>query len=224
MTQKLSDVKGMHSYLINNSSELLNTDNPLLRQGVTATYDFLNNEVVFTFLQSDKSFTFIFNELKQVFTSFYDYLPSMYISVGDKLLAVHPDNNKIYKQGDGDYNMYFDKYYKSSITFNLNPEPHFDCTFTNINYKSEVYIDNIDQVDSTLTSIQAYNDYQSTLVTPLVNGRNGNLRRRFRDWNAEIPRQGRNRIRGPWIKLKLDFDNQLNKKLILHDLIVQYIV
>lgn len=76
----------------------------------------------------------------------------------------------------------------------------------------------------TLTNIQAYNDYQNTSLVPLINGRNGNLRRRFRDWNAEIPRQGRNRIRGPWIKLKLNFENNTNKKLILHDLIVQYTV
>ena len=96
--------------------------------------------------------------------------------------------------------------------------------FDNINYKSEVYLNNVDQSDITLTDIQAYNDYQSTLLTPLVNNRNGNLRRRFRDWNAEIPRDGRNRIRGPWIKLKVQFNNQSNYKLILHDMIISYTV
>lgn len=224
ITQELSDIKGMHSYLINNSTNLLTTDNPLIKEGVTSSYDYLNNEIVFTFLQEDKSFTLTYNELKQTFVSFYDYLPSMYISIGDTMLALHPDNNKLYKQGDGNYNIYFDVYYPSKIIFNLNPEPHFDCVFDNINFKSEVYINNVDQVDLTLTDIQAYNDYQDSGLIPLVNNRNGNLRRRFRDWNAFIPREGRNRIRGPWIKLLLQFNNEENKKLILHDLIVQYTV
>ena len=224
ITQELSDIKGMHSYLINNSTNLLTTDNPLIKEGVTASYDYLNNEIVFTFLQEDKSFTLTYNELKQTFVSFYDYLSSMYISIGDTMLTLHPDNNKLYKQGDGNYNIYFDVYYPSKIIFNLNPEPHFDCVFDNINFKSEVYINDVDQVDLTLTNIQAYNDYQDSGLIPLVNNRNGNLRRRFRDWNAFIPREGRNRIRGPWIKLLLQFNNEENKKLILHDLIVQYTV
>jgi hypothetical protein len=224
VNNELSDIKGMHSYLIKNTDVILESDNPLIKEGVVSNYDYLNNEIVFTFLQSNKSFTIVYNELKQTFTSFYDYLSSMYISYGDLFLALHPDNNKLYEQGQGDYNVYFDTYYPSKIIFNLNPEPYFDCVFDNINFKSEVYINNVDQPDLTLTKIQAYNDYQDSTLTPLVNSRNGNLRRRFRDWNAEIPRQGRNRIRGPWIKLLLQFDNSQNKKLILHDLLVQYTV
>jgi hypothetical protein len=224
VNNELSDIKGMHSYLIKNTDIILESDNPLIKEGVVSNYDYLNNEIVFTFLQSNKSFTIVYNELKQTFTSFYDYLSSMYISYGDLFLALHPDNNKLYEQGQGDYNVYFDTYYPSKIIFNLNPEPYFDCVFDNINFKSEVYINNVDQPDLTLTKIQAYNDYQDSTLTPLVNSRNGNLRRRFRDWNAEIPRQGRNRIRGPWIKLLLQFDNSQNKKLILHDLLVQYTV
>lgn len=224
---ELSDIKGLHSFFINNTSKDLEQDNPLLNKGVVSTYDYLNNEIIFTFLQNNNNFTVVYNELSQTFTSFYDFTPNQYISTGNLLLSVNSQNNlnhEIYQHSIGEYNKYYNKYYDSFIVMNLNPEPYFDCVFTNINYKSEVYINNIDQPESTLTNIQAFNDYQSTLLTPLINGRNGNLRRKFRDWNAEIPRDGRNRIRGPWIKLKLNFQNNTNKKLILHDVIVQYIV
>ncbi len=224
VNQELSDVKGMHSFLINNTSEDLKTDNPLIRKGVSSTYDYLNNEILFTFLQEDNDFTISYNELKQQFISFYDYTPSMYISIGDMLLSTNSILRSLYEHGTGEYNTFYGIKYPSYIIFNLNPEPYFDCVFDNINYKSEVYLNNIDQSDITLTDIQAYNDYQSTLLTPLVNNRNGNLRRRFRDWNAEIPRDGRNRIRGPWIKLKVQFNNQSNYKLILHDMIISYTV
>ena len=224
VNQELSDVKGMHSFLINNTNDNLKTDNPLLRKGVTSTYDYLNNEILFTFLQENNDFTISYNELKQQFVSFYDYTPSMYISIGDMLLSTNTRLRSLYEHGTGEYNTFYGIKYPSYIIFNLNPEPYFDCVFDNINYKSEVYLNNVDQSDITLTDIQAYNDYQSTLLTPLVNNRNGNLRRRFRDWNAEIPRDGRNRIRGPWIKLKVQFNNQSNYKLILHDMIISYTV
>lgn len=224
VNQELSDIKGMHSFLINNTNDDLKSDNPLIRAGVVSTYDYLNNEILFTFLQENNDFTISYNELKQQFISFYDYTPSMYISIGDMLLSTNTTLRSLYEHGTGEYNTFYGIKYPSYITFNLNPEPYFDCVFDNINYKSEVYLNNVDQSDVTLTDIQAYNDYQSTLLTPLVNNRNGNLRRRFRDWNAEIPRDGRNRIRGPWIKLKVQFNNQSNYKLILHDVIISYTV
>lgn len=224
VNQELSDVKGMHSFLINNTNNDLTIDNPLIRKGVSSTYDYLNNEILFTFLQEDNDFTISYNELKQQFISFYDYTPSMYISIGDMLLSTNTTLRSLYEHGTGEYNTFYGIKYPSYIIFNLNPEPYFDCVFDNINYKSEVYLNNVDQSDITLTDIQAYNDYQSTLLIPLVNNRNGNLRRRFRDWNAEIPRDGRNRIRGPWIKLKVQFNNQSNYKLILHDMIISYTV
>ena len=104
----------------------------------------------------------------------------------------------------------------------------FVSVFDNIMYKSEVYLNDIDQPDKTLTGVRLYNEYQDsnspTTVTPLILGRNSNLRRKFRDWNAILPRnQGsRERIRNPWVKLVLQFDNTSNYKLILHDIVVSY--
>jgi hypothetical protein len=222
---KISDIKGLHSFLDKNLVEsFLKDNNPILRRGVTSTYDYINNDMFMTFLQDDKSFTISYNELSNSFVSFYDYLPSMYISRGFNLLAIHPDNNRIYKQYDGDYNIFFDEYYPSYITLIINPETDLDCVFDNIQFKSELYLNDIDQPDKTLTHIQAFNEYQNSGLISLEVGRNKNLRRKFRDWHALIPRDKRNRIRNPWIFLKLQLENEDNYKMILHDINVYYTV
>jgi hypothetical protein len=222
---KLSDIKGLHSFLQNNTTDgLLKNNNPILRAGITSGYDYINNEAFMTFLQGNKSFTINYNELTQSFISLYDYLPNMYISKGNNFLVTHPNNKKIYKQYAGQYNVYFDTYYPSYITLMLNPEADLDCVFDNIQFKSELYLNDIDQPDETLTKIQAYNEYQNSGLIPLELGRNKNLRRKFRDWHALIPREGRNRIRNPWVYLKLQLDNEDNYKMILHDIICYYTV
>jgi len=227
----LSDLKGMHTFLTNNTSlNELKRDNPLKLQGISSGYDFVNNDILFTFRQDTKpDFTFSFNELTDTFISFYDYLPTMYISKGLFLIAVHPDDTKLYRQYDGKYNEFFDTKYKTSITFNSNPDALLDCVFDNINFKSEVYdmATGLDVVDKTLTHIRAYDDYQDSGLVPLIVGRNNNLRRKFRDWNALVPREKRNRIRAPWIKLQLDFDNTTNNidyKFVLHPVNIFYTV
>jgi hypothetical protein len=223
----LSDLKNMHSYFTTNTNEVvLIQDNPFLKTGISSGYDYINNDVFMTFHQDEKSYTISYNERVGSFISLYDYKPSMYISKGSHFITTSPDNKKLYRQYYGEYNKFYDVYYPSSFTLNINPESDKDCIFDNINFKSEVTLNNVDQVDKTLTGIRAYNDYQDsnslTTLTPLVVGRNNNLRRKFRDWNALIPRDGRNRIRAPYIKLKLEFNNTSNYKLIMHDLAVYY--
>jgi hypothetical protein len=219
----LSDSGNLHTYFINNIDfNLLKLDNPILKRGVSSTYDFINKDILFSFHQNEKSFTISYNELTQSFISFYDYIPSFYISYADSLITTDVQNKKLFKHFIGDYNKFYNNYYSSSVTLNVNPEPNKDCVFDNINFKSDVTLNNVDQPDITLTHIQAYNDYQNSGLIPLTLGRNNNLRRKFRDWNASIPRQNRNRIRAPYIKLKLQFDNTNNYKLILHNLNVFY--
>jgi len=228
----LSDIKGQHSFFNNNYNyNLLKTDNPLIKKGVVFGYDNYNNDVYFTLhlnnndgiRKDDKSFTWCYNELKEEFIDLKPgYIPSHYINQGEKLILTNPDNNKLYEQYKGEYNKFFDKYEPSYITLMVNPEANKDCVFNNIMYKSELYLRNVDQPKKTLTGIQAYNEYQDTGLIPLKLSRNLNLRRKFRDWKANIPKDGRDRIRNPWMFLKLELDNEDNYKMILHDIIVFY--
>ena len=104
----------------------------------------------------------------------------------------------------------------------VNPDVNFECVYNNLEFNSELYLNGVDQFDKTLTHIQAFNEYQDSGDVPLVFGRSSNLRRKFRTWRADIPREGRNRIRNPWIYLRLKLENEMNYKMILHDIIVNY--
>lgn len=222
---KISDLKYLHSFFQKNiNNTFIKKDNHILKQGIQFSYDYLNNDIYFTFLQSDSSLTINFNELQNEFVSLHSFKPSFYFNRGNTFLTTNVNNNKLYEHKEGIYNKYYDNYYPSYVIYNLNPEPDFECVFDNINFKSESYLNNIDQPLITINNIQCYNEYQDSGLIPLINGRNNNLRRKFRDWNAIIPRDGRNRIRGPYSKLKLQFDNINNYKLILHDIVLDYTV
>lgn len=221
----LSSTKGLHAYFQNNINyNSLIKDNHLLREGIIGGYDNINKEALLTLLQGNKSFTVAFNDKGDYFTSFYDYLPTVYINRGFRNLMINPENNKLYNSFEGNYNEFFGVKYPSYITLLLNPESNLDCIFDNIEYNSEIYLNDIDQSNKTLTHIQAYNEYQDSGKIPLIVGRDKNLRRLFRKWRANIPRDGRNRIRNPWIFLKLELDNQSNYKMILHDITIYYTV
>jgi hypothetical protein len=221
----ISDAKGMHTYLINNTiSTTLEADNPILNTGVIGGYDYINNDLLLTFLQGSSSFTIAYNEMAQQFTSFYDYKPSRYISKGDILLTTSPDHSELWKQYEGEYNKFYGTYYPSSITLLVAPESDQDTILDNIMYKSEVYLNDVDQPLETLTHTRVYNEYQDSTLTPLIVGRDKNLRRKFRDWNMELPRQldSRQRVRNPWNFVDLQFTNIDNYKLILHEPVINY--
>tara|TARA_R110000772_G_scaffold54130_1_gene123505 strand:+ start:10848 stop:14918 length:4071 start_codon:yes stop_codon:yes gene_type:complete len=219
----LTDVKGMHTWFTNNYDyTMLKVDNPLLESGAVFGYDNYNNDVYFTLLQGDNSFTRVYNEAAETFIDKKNYLPTNYIYKGERLLLTSSTNINMYEQFKGEYNEYFGVKVPSTITLMLNPESDYECIFNNIQFKSELYINDIDQPDQTLTHITAYNEYQNSGRIQLVVGRDKNLRRKFREWKALIPRNGRQRIRNTWIFLKLELDNTNNGKMVLHDIILSY--
>ena len=225
--QNISNIKNMHSYFITNTdAEELKVNNPIIKQGISSGFDQINNDVFMTFHKNVEPFTISYNEKYNQFVSFYDYIPSIYISRGKYLFTTNPNLKSLYRQYEGEYNKFYEQYYPSYVILNINPESDLDTVFDNIMYKSEVYLNDIDQPDKTLTDVRLYSEYQNSGLVPLIIGRNSNLRRKFRDWNAILPRNqsSRQRIRNPWVKLLLRFDNRSNYKMILHDVIISYSV
>ena len=217
----ISTVSGMYAYINNftdaNKAELL-VDNPILNTGVHTTYDHNTKDVYFTFLTSGDKFTLAYNGLTQGFTSFYDFTPTHYINNNGVLLSTI-DNTDIYLHNSGDKGSFYGVLYPSYVETHLNSEPDADKIFTNLMFASEVYDTNDAELQETMTKLQLSNEYQdSGLITP-------NFIRKFREWRVALPRESgsRNRIRGNWAKLKLEFTNVSNKKFILHDIILTYI-
>lgn len=206
-TMKITDALGLHS-LFNNFNDNVN---------VFSGYDYINNKVFFTIRNQENLYTISYSEVFKNFESFHNYYPEYYMSQGFNLLVNSPDKTSIYKQYAGNYNEFFGFLYPSTILFTVNPYPDLETVFDFLKFKSEVYLNGNDVADKTITHIRAFNEYQDSGLTTLVNSRNGNLRRKFRDWGVIIPRDGRQRIRGPWSNIKLFFNNQDNYKLVLHD-------
>jgi hypothetical protein len=223
----LSDDNGFNTYFKNNINfDLIKQDNPLINKGVTGIYDVVNRQALLTVLQNDDNFTIAFNEKLKSFETFYDFTPSLYVNRGTKLLSIDPLNKDLYTHREGNYNEFYGVYYPSYVILQVNPESDLDCVFNNIEFKSEAYIDGVDQPLTTINFLRAYNEYQDTGKVPLIVGRNKNLNRKFRKWSAIIARnQGtRDRIRNPWIFLKLELNKTDNTQFILHDIIVNYTV
>tara|TARA_R110002020_G_scaffold292835_2_gene508257 strand:- start:32754 stop:38237 length:5484 start_codon:yes stop_codon:yes gene_type:complete len=75
-TAPLSDITGMHSYFLSElTGSVMTRDNPILKEGVTCTYDTQNNEVLYTF--HDKGF----NERSQMNIIHWDVVNPNFIAL-----------------------------------------------------------------------------------------------------------------------------------------------
>ena len=125
-----------------------------------------------------------------------------------------------------------------SISYMINPNPYTDKVFTNATLMADLGITGTDgrviKPDSTLrvgempfNTVQVWNEYQDTGSVTLekILDKVSNLKQKFRFWRFEIPRQSgstypRNRIRGPWARMKLSGDSIY--KMEFHNMTIQY--
>ena len=187
-------------------------------------YDKLTNDVYIT---TDND-CLVYNEALDAFTSFMDYsnINSLFNFEGKSFIFDGDStvNTKLMFAGD-----YTNNYY---IQYKINPEPLIDKTFTNIEFIADKLnnedIDSIPSKKSLLypfTEFEVWNEYQYG-ITNLTKGRTyPNFERKFRIWRADIPRDksnGRDRIRNPWIYLKLNNTDNNNAKMVFHSFLVKY--
>ena len=193
-------------------------------------YDRLTNDVYIT----NDSKCLVFNEVLDSFTSFMNYnnIHSLFNFEGASLIfnkdLVYGDSPavRIKKMFEGEYT---DNYY---IQYKINPEPFIDKTFTNIEFIADKLNNNsIDSIASKknllypFTEFEVWNEYQYG-ITNLTKGRTyPNFERKFRIWRADIPRDssnGRDRIRNPWVYLKLSNKDINKSKMTFHSFLVKY--
>ena len=224
-TGNISDMQGISSTLRNLvTKELLELSNPYLDNGIRVAYDRRFNEILFTLRQSNGEYeTIAFNELANTFTSFYGYQPPLYFEDAENMFS-SDDRSKVYLHHYGERGVYYDRpAEESSVTLILNDKADFTKRFDNIEYYSQIFENNIELFEETVTSIRFYNDYQDTGTIPLTNRQN--IRRRMRKWRLKIFRDqvdGKARMRNPYLFVTLSFDNNNNKKLVLHHLLTYY--
>lgn len=221
----ISETAGLHSFLYSKELKSIDLDKPLKGEGIAIGYDYTNNQLHMSFLTLDENFTLKYTEKGDLFVNNNDYGANHYASMSDYIYSNLSDN-KMHRHNKGEYNSYYGENKPTKVTLLINPEADLSIVVNNIAFKSEAYLNSVDQPNTTLTHIRAYNEYQDSGLVPLTTNRRGNIKRLFREWNAQVPRDEgkRDRIRNPWTYLELTFDNPGNIEFILHDMMVSYTV
>ena len=134
-------------------------------------------------------------------------------------------NNKVWKHFAGKYNTFYGSFKPYSITFIANSNPTIDKIFNTIEFRSDSW-ENGTLLNETFDTLDVWNEYQQA-NSCLEFKRNilSNLKRKFRIWRANFPRDSsnnRDRIRNTWAYIKLSMNNSNTWKTEFHDINISY--
>lgn len=173
----LSVAKGLSSYFGTNLNGLIQTnDNPYLHKGITATYDFHYNEVIFTFLDTllndtQKQFTIAYSDFIDAFTTYYSFDPQVYINDKQNIFSTRTERD-LWIHDKGSYGSFYGTIFPSSLTMLLNPYSQERKVWNTYQWDSDVLgLNNINIAEDTFTSVRIYNDNQNsdTQLYPINN-------------------------------------------------------
>lgn len=222
----LSDRLGFHSW-INKTSKDISIWNPVDFDGFVTYYDKVNGDVFFI----SKDECLAFSEPLGQFSSFYSYEKTPYFTnLEDRGIALNVEGTStLYKpwlHNEGDYNMFFGVYQPFYTTVIANPDMPVDKIFNNLEFRSDSWDKNGNLLNTTFDTLTVWNEYQQgTSTLNNILGRPSDLKKKFRIWRANIPRakvNGRDRMRNPWLYIKLSMEEENVNKTVLHDMIVHY--
>ena len=187
----LSDIKGLHSYLKDNVSNVGN--NPIQANGITAGYDYSTNKAYFTF-HTNNPFTISYDESLNIIESFIDCNPLLWISTRQGIYSTMSEadydtslkTDDFYQFGTGQYGRFFATLYPSYITFIENKNPDVVKILNNIEYFNEVTSSGVEDTTNTFDYLQVWNNYQDTTELPLIYPNRIHIY--DRKWRLPIPR------------------------------------
>lgn len=198
-----------------NSAALLGT--------VLLAYDEENDEVLVTLKDSkvDRyaantfNTTLVYNEIQQVFTGFYSFIPEIYINNG---IFLSSDNSEdIYLHNVGDRGSFYGGLYKSSIRILVNPNTDQVNVFDNLDITTESEL--TDFFDELIVS----NNIQDSGTISLIP--DSNVKRKWRTWRLVVPRvtEGtrNNRLTDTHIIIELSRSQSVDR-FICNDLITYF--
>lgn len=196
-------------------------------------YDKNNKDVYF----NTDTYSLCYSEKLGNFTSFYDYngTKAMF-NVGDSFYSLVTKYEEasgytrthLYKMFNGPYNNFFGEVKPYSVTIISNEDPQVDKVFTNLDYRADFFDSNNNYLENeSFDTLEVWNEYQRGKETLKYSKfRPSNLKKKFRMWGANIPRDKKNkldRMRNPWLYIKLSKENPGTSKMELHDLVVKYL-
>lgn len=196
--------------------------------GFKCLYDNINKDI---YIKNNNN-TLLYNEYLQSFTSFMDYYRDsmfMYSSLFKKTYVFNKE--KFYTNSK---ELFGGKYVNDySITYKVNPEPYSDKTFTNIDiiadcipYDTDIDTVGLNSNEYPFETLNVWTEYQKG-STDLRKSKYANALKKFRIWRLDIPRDENSRhnldrIRNPWMYLKLSKLSPNVSKLVFHNAIIKY--
>lgn len=215
----LSDKLGFRQWI---SSHNVKVDwEPVGYNNYRSFYDKNNNDVYFTY----KDHCLCYSELIGQFTSFmsYERVPAMF-NISSDFYAFK--EGKIWEQFTGDYNMFFGEYKPFGITFIANAEEPSDKIFNTVEFRADSWEGDTLISNKTFDTLNVWNEYQqgTTTLNDLL-GHPSPLKRKFRVWRANIPRDSvnnRDRIRNTWAYIQLKMNTPNTYRTEFHDAIIHY--
>lgn len=219
--QSLSDNLGFRQWVSDNNSHE-NWD-PVNYNNFRSFYDKNNNDVYFI----DKDECLCYSELLGQFTSFmsYEKVPAMF-NIGSEFYSFNKD--KLWQNFEGDYNMFYGEFKPYSITIVANSDEPYDKIFNTVEFRADSWNGNTLVNNQTFDTLDVWNEYQhgtSTLTN--VIGKPSPLKKKFRVWRANVPRDNsnkRDRIRNTWAYVKLSMNAPNTWKTEFHDIMVHYFI
>ena len=183
----ISDSKG-HRGFVNKvlHNRIRITDNPIKYNGILSTYDFKNNEFLYTFLNKgyvlnggvetllDEKYTLAYSDLIQQFSSFYSFTP--YIYINNNSIFYSPENYtvgssvraKAYLHNEGAYGSFYGTVYPSEVKVLVNATPSVTKAFDNLSWQTQstkinyTYYDEINNAFASITGSDSDNQIYQT--------------------------------------------------------------
>ena len=233
----LSNTLGLKSWV--NNYGICDTNNALTYKeaiGVRLSYDPINKDVYFSPMNDIKNCnTLCYSEQLETFTSFMSYSNSILFPFEKSFWTIKSEENvtQLYENFKGDYNNFYGKIIYPRFTYISNSDPTYSKIFDTIEYRADIYDANNTLLNNeSFNIIRAANEYQDSGVKNFSQNRRViddiSLRKKFRVWRGQIPRDGRARIQNPWTSISLGFTDKegrdSNFKLVFHDISTKYTI
>lgn len=212
--------------------------NPNSTSAIRLSYDPKNKDLYLSpTSDGDNENTLCYSEQLGQFTSLMSYSKAIMFPVGNDFFSITNDSEtstSLWENFKGDYNFFFGEFKAPRFTYICNEDATYTKIFDTIEYRADVYDkDGNLASDRSFDWIRAADEYQNTGRKNLSQSRRTindiSLRKKFRVWRSQIPREGRERIRNPWASISLGFnessDTDYNKfHFILHDISTKYTI
>ena len=242
--KSLSREKGFNSWIsnyINSTSQAFTQTTPSEFGNIITHYDKVTDDIYFVTANEALNYSEVLDEF-QAFLS-YGSTCSLFNLKGQSYLVSNiydfSENSyhyEIYEMYKGDYNYLLNTQCAYGIELLVNPEPTEDKVFNTIEFRADSWERGNELSDNTFNRLDVETEHQrGTSSLEYKKGYPSTLKRKFRIWRANIPRDtsyttlssyptSRNRIRNTWAKVGLWKFNSDKEKTVLHDIQVSYFV